>query len=234
MGVPLSYDGQVVGVLYAGARPIGRIGDRAQTLMMEFARTLGPAIGAAMQSERSARLCVQEERQRIARELHDTIGQLLFGIGVSARRARGSLPVRATDLLASAGDFVVVGEASSGAAALEAARREQPDRIILDLRLPDMLAPNLCRELRSAAPGARTVILTAFDDRALLQACLDQGAGILLKDVHDLDLLCALREVRAGRTVVEERVMQHPCNRARQLHLGDDGATVYGPLTPRE
>ena len=138
-------------------------------------------------------------------------------------------------LLASAGDFVVVAEATSGVAALEAARRERPDLVILDLRLPDLLAPELCRELRAALPRATIVILTAFDDRALLQACLHQGAtGVLLKDVHDLDFLRALRDIRAGRVVVDERILQDPCARARRLHFGDDGATVYGPLTPRE
>ena len=138
-------------------------------------------------------------------------------------------------LLASAGDFVVVAEATSGATALEAARREQPGLVVLDLRLPYVLAPDLCRELRAVVPRARIVILTAFDDRALLQACLDQGAaGVLLKDVHDFDLMCALRDIMAGREVVDERVLQGPSTRAGRLHFGDDEATVYGPLTPRE
>src|SRR4051794_25235817 len=86
-------------------------------------------------------------------------------------------------LLAGSSEFTLIGECSSAEQGLEAARRERPDLIVLGLRLADVLAPDLCRALRSVAPGAKVVIFTAFDEEALLRACLEAGAvGILLKD----------------------------------------------------
>lgn len=136
-------------------------------------------------------------------------------------------------LLATAHDFEVVAQATSATEALLAAGRLQPDLIVLDLMLPNAVATDICRELRASIPGVRVVILTAFDDRPLLRAALEAGAsGILLKDVHKLDLVRALREIRAGRTVVDERVVEGLLVRGQ--HRADTSADMNGPLTPRE
>jgi len=136
-------------------------------------------------------------------------------------------------LLTGAGDFEVAAESTSADEGLAAARREQPDLILLDLRIADVLAPDVCTRLRLAAPRARVVILTAFDDEALLRACLQAGAaGILLKDAHGLDLVQALRRVQAGETVLDERIDARRLGRPQPLRT-DEGA-IYEPLTPRE
>jgi DNA-binding NarL/FixJ family response regulator len=132
-------------------------------------------------------------------------------------------------LLAGSSEFQVVAECTSADDGVTAARREQPDLVVLDLRIADVLAPEVCTRLRSAAPLARVVILTAFDDDALLRACLNAGAsGVLLKDAHGLDLVDALRRVRSGETVMDKRLDSQP----RPLRVGDD--LVVEPLTPRE
>jgi DNA-binding NarL/FixJ family response regulator len=132
-------------------------------------------------------------------------------------------------LLAGSPEFEVVAESTIAEDGVAAARREQPDLVMLDLRIADVLAPDVCTRLRLAAPGAKVVILTAFDDEALLRACLTAGAaGVLLKDAAGLDLLAALRRVRAGETVIDARLDPH----ARPLRDGDDA--VFEPLTPRE
>jgi DNA-binding NarL/FixJ family response regulator len=132
-------------------------------------------------------------------------------------------------LLTGSSEFQVVAECTSADDGVTAARREQPDLVVLDLRIADVLAPEVCTRLRSAAPLARVVILTAFDDDALLRACLNAGAsGVLLKDAHGLDLVDALRRVRSGETVMDRRLDSQP----RPLRVGDD--LVVEPLTPRE
>jgi DNA-binding NarL/FixJ family response regulator len=132
-------------------------------------------------------------------------------------------------LLAGSSEFQVVAECTSADDGVTAARREQPDLVVLDLRIADVLAPEVCTRLRSAAPLARVVILTAFDDDALLRACLNAGAsGVLLKDAHGLDLVDALRRVRSGETVMDKRLDSQP----RPLRVGDD--LLVEPLTPRE
>jgi signal transduction histidine kinase len=99
LGVPIRFRGRIIGVLYAANRSPGEIGDRAQTLAMEFAATLGPLLGAALHARRASRLSALEERQRISRDLHDNLSPLLFGIGTAVRRTSAALPEGSEDLL---------------------------------------------------------------------------------------------------------------------------------------
>jgi signal transduction histidine kinase len=99
LGVPISFRGRVIGVLYAANREPGEIGDRAKTLALEFAASLGPAMGAALHARRASRLSALEERQRISRDLHDNLSPLLFGIGTAVRRTSAALPEGAGALL---------------------------------------------------------------------------------------------------------------------------------------
>lgn len=91
-GVPIRDGERVLGVLYGGIRSLGYLGDRALTMLSELAEGLGPELAAALHADRRLRLGVQHERRRIALQLHDGIGQLLFGIGVAARKVRDRLP----------------------------------------------------------------------------------------------------------------------------------------------
>ncbi|WP_328306300.1 GAF domain-containing sensor histidine kinase [Actinomycetospora sp. NBC_00405] len=82
--VPLIVDGIWLGVLFTGMRG-RRVSPRTTLLMTEFAATLAPLLVSAGRAERAGEIAVQEERQRIAQELHDTAGQLLFRISMSAK-----------------------------------------------------------------------------------------------------------------------------------------------------
>lgn len=138
-------------------------------------------------------------------------------------------------LLESAGGFEVVGECTAGSAVLSEVRRTRPDIMVLDLRLPGVLAPDLCRDVVAESPETRVVILTGFDDRMLLRACLAAGAsGVLLKDVHGFDLIKALREVRDGKMVVDDRVADRLPNGRSGGPVHDGDGRVYEKLTPRE
>jgi len=88
LGVPIRHRRQLIGVLYAVNRSPGHLGDRARALALEFAASLGPALGAALQFQQTADLATRVERERIARDVHDRVGPLLFGIGTAAQRAR--------------------------------------------------------------------------------------------------------------------------------------------------
>jgi signal transduction histidine kinase len=92
-GVPIEDADELLGVLYGGLREIGTVGERGEAMLMEFARSLAPILRTARQAEDAQRLKVAEERQRIALDLHDTMGQLLFGIGLAARRAQEGVGV---------------------------------------------------------------------------------------------------------------------------------------------
>src|SRR4029453_15434248 len=97
------------------------------------------------------------------------------------------------DLLHAAGDIEVVGESGS---AQEAARRIpalRPDVAVLDARLPDGRGIDVCREVRSADPGIKALILTSYqDDEALFSAIMAGAAGYVLKQIKGTDLVDAI------------------------------------------
>jgi DNA-binding NarL/FixJ family response regulator len=103
--------------------------------------------------------------------------------------------------------FRIVAEAETGRECVACAVRTGPDLILLDLRLQGSVAPDICRDLRRAGVSAKVVILTGYEDEALLRACLAEGvSGILLKDTHEADLGKVLERVLAGETVLDHRL----------------------------
>ncbi len=107
--------------------------------------------------------------------------------------------------------ITVVGDARSGADALVAVRELEPDVILLDLRLPDMLASESTRVLLDARPGVEILIFTAHSEHPALQLALSAGArGALLKDVADADLADAILRTAGGERVLDSRFEQDP------------------------
>jgi diguanylate cyclase (GGDEF)-like protein/PAS domain S-box-containing protein len=86
------------------------------------------------------------------------------------------------------GHFAVVGEAADGREAIEAARRQQPELVVLDLAMPGMSGLQALPGIRAAAPAAGVVLLTATDRADVPAADLGQTLGLLDKTI-DLDAL---------------------------------------------
>jgi DNA-binding NarL/FixJ family response regulator len=110
---------------------------------------------------------------------------------------RGSFKV----LLDLAPDISVVGEAGTGAEAVELARGERPDVVLMDVRMPQMDGIEATRLICDATPTAHTrvLILTTFDLDEYVYAALRAGAsGFLLKEARPDDLIAAIRVVAAG------------------------------------
>lgn len=122
-----------------------------------------------------------------------------------------------TLLLRSQPDVVLVGSARTGREALEAAAELAPDVVLLDLRLPDMLATEVIRKLRSVRPEARVLLFTAYAGHAALAAALDEGvAGCLLKDVSTTDLASAIQQAHRGLSVMDQRLDESSHGRMRE------------------
>lgn len=103
--------------------------------------------------------------------------------------------------------ITIVGDARTGRDAVEAATVLRPDVVLLDLRLPDMLATEVIRRLRGRAPDARVVLFTAHGDHAALRAAIEAGvSGCLLKDASTTDLAAAIHRVACGLTVMDPRL----------------------------
>jgi DNA-binding NarL/FixJ family response regulator len=104
-------------------------------------------------------------------------------------------------LVESAADLEVVGEAADGTEALELARRERPDVVLMDIRMPHMDGLEATRHITADATlaGVRVLMLTTFDlDEYVYQALRVGASGFLLKDTPPSELLAAIRVVAAG------------------------------------
>ncbi|MEU8630776.1 response regulator transcription factor [Amycolatopsis sp. NPDC048633] len=134
------------------------------------------------------------------------------------------------DLLGDEPDIEVVAEAGSVEEALAVAMHVEPEVAVVDVRLGDGDGITLCRELRSKPNPPACLMLTAFDDEeAMVGAIMAGAAGYLLKQVRGQDVVYAVREVAAGRSLLD------PVSTARVLDKmrhppTDDLAT----LTERE
>jgi two-component system, NarL family, response regulator DevR len=120
------------------------------------------------------------------------------------------------DLLDDERDIDVVAEAGSVAEALVRAEATRPDVAVIDMRLPDGDGATLCKRLREAE-GPQCLVLTAFDDEPALVAAIEAGAaGYLLKQVRGQDLVKAVREVAAGRSLLDPVTTARVLDRIRR------------------
>ena len=102
-------------------------------------------------------------------------------------------------LIADTLDLDVVGEAGTGAQAVQLARDVHPDVVAMDIRMPGMDGIEATRMITSESAAARVVMLTTFDDDDYVYAALRAGAsGFLVKDMALEDILAAIRVVAAG------------------------------------
>ncbi|RKT31107.1 LuxR family two component transcriptional regulator [Microbacterium sp. AG1240] len=107
------------------------------------------------------------------------------------------------DLVESARDMEVVGEAGTVRQAAARIPAAAPDVAVLDVRLPDGSGVDLCRDLRSTMPGLACLMLTAHDDDdATFDAVLAGAAGYLLKSVGAKTLLDDIRAVAGGKILL--------------------------------
>lgn len=110
------------------------------------------------------------------------------------------------DLLNADDELEVVGEAGSVAQAMARIPALQPDVTVLDVRLPDGNGIELCRDLLSLLPNLRCLMLTSFtSDEAMLDAILAGASGYVIKDIKGMELAAAIKEVGAGRSLLDNR-----------------------------
>ncbi|WP_280339445.1 response regulator transcription factor [Nocardia neocaledoniensis] len=130
------------------------------------------------------------------------------------------------DLIDLEPDLEVVGEAGSCAQALARIPALRPEVAVLDVLLPDGNGIELCRELLSANPELRCLILTSFtDEQAMLNAILAGASGYVIKDIKGLELIAAIRDVSAGKSLLDNRAAA-----ALMAKLRSEAAGKTGPL----
>lgn len=138
-------------------------------------------------------------------------------------------------ILESESDLQVVAEAEDGVDAVRIAGRENPDVVLMDVRMPEMDGLEATRQIVAARPGTKVIMLTTFDvDDYVYDALRGGASGFLLKDAAADDLIDAVRVVADGGALlapsITKRLISEFASRA------DPRTTVDGldQLTERE
>ncbi|PBC62601.1 DNA-binding response regulator [Streptomyces sp. Tue6028] len=137
------------------------------------------------------------------------------------------------ELLSVEEDIEVVGEAGTAADALVRIPATRPDVAVLDVRLPDGSGVEVCREIRSRDEDIKCLMLTSFaDDEALFDAIMAGASGYVLKDIRGDELLSAVRDVAAGKSLLDPAATARVMARLRDGGTKDDGKLAQ--LTDQE
>ncbi|MCS6963719.1 MAG: response regulator transcription factor [Thermoflexus sp.] len=111
-------------------------------------------------------------------------------------------------LLSASPDFEVVGEAGDGETALALLERLQPDVAVLDIRLPQRDGLTIAREIRRRGWPIRVLLLSAYEDEALIQEALAIGVdGYLLKQEDVETIAAAVRSAAQGLAAFSRPVL---------------------------
>jgi len=101
----------------------------------------------------------------------------------------------------------VVGEAEDGHEAVRLALELKPHVVVMDFAMPSMNGAVAARQILRAAPETAILILSMHAEASYVRTCLEAGArGYLLKNAMDLEMVAAVKQVAAGKQVLDQRL----------------------------
>jgi DNA-binding NarL/FixJ family response regulator len=131
-------------------------------------------------------------------------------------------------------EIIVTGEAASAAEAILAVRKDRPDVVLLDVRLPDRSGLDVCREIKSQPNAPRVLFLTSFADNTLVLAAMQAGGdGYLLKDNEPRDIVAAIRTVLGGSRMFDP-IVARAVDRELRSALPGNSPDPLGELSQQE
>ena len=144
-------------------------------------------------------------------------------------------------LIDAADDLLVVGEATDGAQAVDLARGERADVVLMDIRMPGVDGLEATRRISANEDlaGVKVIILTTFEsDEYVYQAIRAGASGFLVKDTEPADLIQAVRVVARGDALlspsVTRRLITDLANRPERPTPSDSSERALAALTDRE
>jgi DNA-binding NarL/FixJ family response regulator len=140
------------------------------------------------------------------------------------------------ELLSNDPTIEIVAQASTGREAVERTRQHAPDVVLMDVRMPDLDGIAATGELSRAAPGARVLILTTFEQDDYVFGALRAGAsGCLLKRTRPEELIAAVHTIAAGDSLLSPSITRRVIDRMAQQPTPElTGQAKLDELTPRE
>jgi len=148
-------------------------------------------------------------------------------------------------MLATEPGIDVVGQAADGEEAIQAARRERPDVVLMDLHMPRLGGIAATRAITGQLAGTQVVVLTTFDTDELVFEAIRAGAqAYLLKDAHESEVLDTIRAVHRGESRLAPNIARKVMEEFRRLPVAaapdrvpeekDDEPASLDALTARE
>ena len=121
-------------------------------------------------------------------------------------------------VLASSSELEVIAVAHDGQEALELMEQQQPDVVLLDIRMPRMNGVVATGEIKKRYPAVKVLVLTTFDDSDYILSALNNGAcGYLLKDISAPALVEAIKNAYAGDTILPAKIAKKVSDAAKMV-----------------
>ncbi len=138
-------------------------------------------------------------------------------------------------LFGSVADTIVIGEATTGAEAIQQAEKHQPDVILMDLRMPGMDGLEAIGHIRRQWPDIAIVILTTYNEDDLMLRGLQAGArSFLLKDTDRQTLFHTIRAAAQGETLLQPDILARVLTQAQTPTPASNNPSPATDLTDRE
>ncbi len=113
------------------------------------------------------------------------------------------------EIILSLNDMEIIGKASDGVEALEILREKTCDIAMVDLNMKGMGGIELIPQIKAQYPAIKILVLTTFYDDANITDAITGGAdGYILKDSGKDAILGAVKQILAGSTVLDAKVMK--------------------------
>jgi DNA-binding NarL/FixJ family response regulator len=147
-----------------------------------------------------------------------------------------------TQVLEQEHDLEVLGVATDGEDAVAKTAELEPDVLVIEADLPRLSGIKATQRIRREQPHVGVIILTAEDDEGTLFDAIRAGAAAYLqKDCEPAELVDAIRRVRGGQFIINEKIFSQPAVATKVLAefrelsvYGPGSSRVFAPLSPRE
>lgn len=123
-----------------------------------------------------------------------------------------------TKILSTDPEIEVLGSAHNGAELLESIQDDQPDLVLVDLKMPVLNGILTTRKLKQEYPKIKILVLTTYDDDEWIFDALHAGAdGYLLKDLPPDELISAIKGTAKGKSYIDPQITGKVINKATSI-----------------